>query len=333
MTDRAQKSYERQLEQAKSFLAGNDRFLVVSHINPDGDAASSTLAVGCMLKRLGKTFVMINEGNIPAKFQMLPGSGRVLDFSRLKTGTPPAFDCVVSVDCADFARIGEVSSWFAPGIPLLNIDHHPTNDGFGTVNVLKPDAAATAEILYDLAQTLGIGWDRPLAECIYTGLLTDTGGFRYSNTTPKVMRIAAEMLAYGVNGNELADRLLERMTYSQVAILRKALATLSFTADKRIAWLNVSLDDIRETGATNEDMDDLVNYPRNIEGVEVGLLFKQVDAAKFKISLRSAGKVDVSRIARSFGGGGHARASGCSVAGNLAEAVEKIVKEVELALQ
>lgn len=325
-------TYERQLEQAKSFIMENDHFLVVSHVSPDGDAASSTLAVGFMLERLGKSFIMMNEGTIPAKFQMLWNCSKVLPFSSFAHGQPPSFKSIISVDCADFARIGEVGSWFTPEIPLLNIDHHPTNDCFGAVNVIKPDAAATAEILYDLACVLGVQWEKSLAECIYTGLLTDTGGFRYSNTTPKVMRIASEMLAYGVNGNELADHLLERLTLSQVTLLRKALANLTFTENKQIAWLSVTLDDIQETGATNEDLDGLVNYPRNIEGVEVGLLFKQVTPNKFKISLRSAGKADVSAIAKSFGGGGHVRASGCSIEGSLEQVVDMMVREVELAL-
>lgn len=324
--------YERQLEQAKSFLLKNDRFLVVSHVNPDGDAASSTLAVGYMLECLGKSFVMANEGSIPAKFHRLWKCEHVIDYSKTKPEGSPAFDCVISVDCADYARIGEIRSWFSTDLPLLNIDHHPTNDGFGTVNVIKPDAAATAEILYDLASMLGVNWEVALAECIYTGLLTDTGGFRYSNTTPKVMRIASQMLEYGVNGNEFADQLLERMTFSQVSLLRKALSNLSFTPDKQIAWVSVSLDDIRETGASNEDLEGLVNYPRNIEGVEVGILFKQVEADKFKVSLRSAGKADVSAIAKSFGGGGHKRAAGCTLQGDLKQVVSQMLKEVGMAL-
>lgn len=325
-------SYERQLEQAKAFLQANDRFLVVSHVHPDGDAASSTLAVGYMLECLGKQYAMVNEGSVPAKFHMLWNCGRVLDYSKTPVEGSPEFDCVISVDCADYARMGEVRSWFSPEIPLLNIDHHPTNDAYGTVNVIKPDAAATAEVLYDLAVALGITWDVALAECIYTGLLTDTGGFRYSNTTPKVMRIASEMLQYGVNGNELADHLLERMTYSQVAMLRKALANLSFSANRQIAWISVTLEEIRESGATNEDLEGLVNYPRNIEGVEVGMLFKQTDTDKFKVSLRSAGRADVAAIAKSFGGGGHVRASGCSLEGSLKQVIQQMLKEVELAL-
>lgn len=332
MSDSKSAAYQNQLEQAAAFIRTNDRFLVAAHVNPDGDATSSTLAVGHILNQLGKSFTMINEGAIPRKFGILEGYSDILDYSRLSQDQSPQFDCVISVDCADYCRIGAVRSLFGDHIDLLNIDHHPTNDGFGTVPLIQPHAASTTEVLYDLVRSLGIAWTRPLAECIYTGLLTDTGGFRYSNTTPKVMAIASEMLEYGVSGNHLADRFLERLTFSQVIILQKALSTLSFSDDKRIGWLSITLDDIRESGAENEDMDGLVNYPRNIEGVEVGILFKQVDDRSVKVSLRSAGKVDVARIAQSFGGGGHIRAAGCKMEGTLNETVAKVVREVGLAL-
>jgi bifunctional oligoribonuclease and PAP phosphatase NrnA len=324
--------YRQRLEEAKAFILNQDRFLVVSHVNPDGDATGSTLAVGHMLEQIGKSFVMYNEGVTPNKFHMLPDSLNIGNFAAAPAANKPVFDCVIAVDCADFERIGRVSEWFPDGIPLLNIDHHPTNDGYGSVNVIRSDAAATAEVLYDLAGVLGIDWQKPVAECIYTGLLTDTGGFRYSNTTPKVLTIASEMLHYGVNGNELADHLLEKLTFSHVAILQKALANLSFTSDKRIAWMAITLEDIRETGADNGDLDGLVNYPRNIEGVEVGLLFKQSDTDSYKVSFRSSGLADVAAIAQQFGGGGHVRAAGCTVKGTLTDAIDQVVSEVGRAL-
>lgn len=321
--------YRRQLEEAKAFILHQDRFLVVSHVNPDGDAIGSTLAIGHMLQQLGKSVIMINEGAVPVKFHFLPGHDQVGNYSL--AGAKPAFDCVISVDCADYSRIGKVHEWFPDQVPLLNIDHHPTNDSFGTANVLRSNAAATAEVLYDLAVVLGITWTKTIAECIYTGLLTDTGGFRYANTTPLLLNIASEMLHYGVEGNELADHLLEKLTFSHVMVLQKALATLSFTQDRRIAWISVSLSDVEESGAENGDLEGLVNYPRNIEGVEVGLLFKQFAENTYKVSFRSAGKVDVAAVAQCFGGGGHVRAAGCAVSGSLEEVREQVLQEVRRA--
>lgn len=323
-------SYEQQLAAAKQFIVSNDDFLVVSHIDPDGDAASSTLAIGWMLKQLNKKFTMINEGNTPGKFSFLWGFEGILNYSN---STPSRFfEHVISVDCADFSRIGKVKSLFSPTTQILNIDHHRTNDYYGAFQLIKEDAAATAEVLYDLAMELQINGSTELGNSIYTGLLTDTGGFRYANTTPKVMRIAAEMLQLGVDGNDLADRLLEKLTYSHIMLLQKTLATLAFTEDKRIAWVSVTLQDIAEAGASNEDLEGLVNYPRNIEGIEVGILFKEVEANKYKVSMRSAGIVDVALIAKSFGGGGHFRAAGCTIPGELQDIIARVVKEVGLKL-
>jgi phosphoesterase RecJ-like protein len=324
-------SYEQQLAAANQFIQSNDDFLVVSHIDPDGDAASSTLAISWMLKQLNKKFTMINEGNTPSKFNFLWGFNGIIDYS---TAAPSrTFEHVISVDCADFSRIGKVKSLFNSTTQILNIDHHRTNDYYGTYQLIREDAAATAEILYDLAVELQINWTTELGNSIYTGLLTDTGGFRYANTTPKVMRIAAEMLQIGVDGNDLADRLLEKLTYSHIILLQKALTTLAFTQDKRISWVSVNLLDIAEAQASNEDLEGLVNYPRNIEGVEVGILFKEVEINKYKVSMRSAGIADVAHIAKSFGGGGHFRAAGCTILGELQDIITRVVKEVGLKLQ
>lgn len=332
MTDsRRNRPYEQQLAAARKFIDDNDRFLVVAHVNPDGDAASSTSAVGWMLERLGKRFVLVNEGTMPNKFDFLWGFERMLALDEL----PPdeRYTCIISVDCADEARIGQVKERFAADAKLLNIDHHPTNDYFGDVQLIREDAAATVEILYDLAGTLQLPVEGELAAAIYCGLLTDTGGFRYSNTTPKVMRIAAELLAGGVEGHRLAELVLEKITYAHITVLKQALNTLSFNEDRQISWITVSQDDIRMTGATSEDMDGLILYPRNIEGVEVGLLFKQTDEQTVKVSFRSNGKADVAAIAQRFGGGGHVRASGCTLKGGLQEVVERVVKEVGQSLR
>ncbi len=323
--------YHNQLEAAKRFIMQYNDFLVVSHIQPDGDAASSTYAVGWMLKQLGKSFTLINEGPMPDKFNYLWGSDQTADFSTFQPNRK--FQNVICVDCADFSRIGKVSSLFDKECLLLNIDHHPTNDAFGSFNVIHAGAAATVQILYDLAVRLHIPPSLTFGECIYTGLLTDTGGFRYANTSPEVLQIAADLLRIGVQGAVLAEQVLERMTFSQINLLQKTLGTLSFSHNRQVAWVSVRLEDIAESGASSEDLEGLVNYPRNVDGVEVGMLFKQRDAGTVKVSLRSAGKVDVSKIAQSLGGGGHVRASGCTINGSMEEAIATMVKEVGKAFE
>jgi phosphoesterase RecJ-like protein len=318
--------YERHLKDAARFIMQHDDFLVVSHIQPDGDAASSTYAMGWMLKQLGKSYTLINEGPMPAKFTYLWGSDQAVDFSLQQPDRQ--FQTVISVDCADFSRIGKVSSLFSEQQQLLNIDHHPTNDRFGTCHLIKHDAAATVQILYDLMKELELTPTLKFAESIYTGLLTDTGGFRYSSTTPEVMQIGADLLKLGVQGSLIAEKVLERMTYSQIAMLQRALSTLEFSHNRQLAWLSVSLEDREQTGVSGEDLDGLVNYARNIEGVEVGMLFKEKEPGVIKVSLRSNGTVDVAKIALSLGGGGHVRAAGCTLYGTLEKSVQRMVQEV-----
>lgn len=318
--------YKAALTAAASYMKEHDDFLVVSHVSPDGDAASSTCAIGYILQALGKKFIMINEGPLPNKFDFLWGFNQVIRYDN--DAPQRTYTTIISIDCADFARIGNVKTLFADGFQLLNIDHHPTNDGFGSVQLIDPNAAATVEIIHDLAVELGIDLNTELSTCLYTGLLTDTGGFRYSNTTPKVMRIASDLLSRNVKGSFIAEQVLEKLTFAQITMIRKALATLSFNDSKSIAWMTVSKEDVQETGVQNEDLDGLVNYPRNIEGVEVGILFKQWDEGAVKVSLRSNGDIDVAQIAKSLGGGGHVKAAGCAVEGTLQEVVSRVVKEV-----
>jgi len=331
MTGEQLAAYRSQLGEALAFLRGGENFLVVSHVQPDGDAISSTVLVAWMLKQLGKKAVLINEGAVPVRLRYLESSASIVNYTEEKPETK--FDRIIAVDCADARRIGLVAESFAANPQLLNIDHHPTNDSYGTVNLIHSDAAATVEILYDLIQHAELDLDLAAATAVYTGLLTDTGGFRYSSTTPKVMRIASEMLELGVPGHKLADYLLERMTKAQLLLLQRGLNQLSFSEDNQIAWISVSLEDMAKTSATSEDLEGLVNYARNVDGVEVGMLVKETAHNQVKVSLRSAGKVDVAAIAQSFGGGGHVRAAGCKLEGSLQSAVERVVAAVSEALK
>ena len=320
-------SYAEALQRAAEFMRGGDDFLVVSHLSPDGDAIGSTAAVGFLLQWLGKSYTLMNVDPPPGKYVPLLGGQNIVVYRE----APPArtFRSVIAVDCADMARIGDAREAFADGAQLLNIDHHPTNEGYGAIQLLKPTAAATVQIIYDLAETLGVEWSKPLASSIYGGLLTDTGGFRYSSTTPEVMAIAERMLRFGAEGAALAEQLLEKMSFPQVMLLKEALATLSFTEDRRVAWVSVTRELLSSVGAAEEDTEGLVNIPRNIEGVDVGLLFKEKEAGEVKVNLRSAGRVDVAALAKSLGGGGHVRAAGLTFRGPIDEAVRIVVEAVK----
>lgn len=324
------RTYEQELIGAKQFIEQHDDFLIVAHVQPDGDAVSSTLAVGWLLSRLGKTFAMINEGPIPQRMTYMYKADEILDMSL--TSRTRTYGNVICVDCADFKRVGRVAEWMEEGANMLNIDHHPTNDGYGTQTLIKADAAATAEVLYDLIALFDLGWDRNLAEMLYTGILTDTGGFRYSSTSPKVMQIASHLLELGVNGPDLADSLLEQLTKPQFDVLTLALGTLRMSENGKVAWVHVTPEHMEQAGAANEDLEGIVNYPRNIQGVEVGVLFKVIDEGAVKASMRSAGKVDVAAVAAEFGGGGHVRAAGCRLEGTLEEVTNRVIERISRAL-
>lgn len=322
--------WAKDLKEAVSFIRERDDFLIVSHIQPDGDAISSTVIVGWILNKLGKKFTMLNEGEVPSRLSFLWNSEEIQAFTESKPA--PQYRHIICVDCADYTRMGKTIAYFTPDAELLNIDHHPTNNGFGHANLLKFQAAATAEILFELLDELKLQLDKEVATAIYTGLLTDTGGFRYSNTSPLVMAMASRLLAAGVNGPELAEHLLERMTMGQLHITQRGLSRLSFSPNHKIGWLWVTSEDLEETGATNEDLEGLVNYPRNIEGVEVGMLFKQNGQESVKVSFRSAGRVNVAAVAQHFGGGGHVRAAGCRLTDPLPDVISQVLSAVQKAL-
>ncbi|MFC4077876.1 DHH family phosphoesterase [Salinithrix halophila] len=316
---------------AVNFLHTGERFLVVSHVNPDGDAIGSTCAVGRILEKLGKAFVLVNASKVPEKFKFLPGAQQIRSLE--EAGDMEPFSRVVAVDVADAARMGEISPMLTGDAEVLNIDHHVTNDRFGAVNLVIDDAAATAEVLCHLADALGVEWDQPLAECLYTGLLTDTGGFRYSNTTHNVMELAARLLGQGVDAAEIADRAIETISRSQLALLRRALDTLAFSESGQVAWMWLTRQDFTEAEAAEDEMEGIVNYARNVAGVDVGILFRETPEGEVKVSLRSREVVDVGELAQSFGGGGHARAAGCTLTGTRKQVEEEILVRVTQRLQ
>lgn len=320
-------SYEEQLRMAQNFIQQNDHFIVVSHHQPDGDAISSTLAIGWILEKLGKNFTLYNDDVVPPKFAYLWNSDRIIHPTATAM-TSAQYSYVIAVDCADNSRFGEAKGLFSPDAQLLNIDHHSTNDFFGQVHVIRPKASATVEIIYDLIHLMGLSWDEAVASCIYTGLVTDTGGFRYANTTANVLNIASEMMSHGVKGSQLSTHLLEKMTYPQFCLLQTALATMSFAYDRKVAWMTLSETDFKETGSTHGETEGIVNYAQNIEGVEVGILFKEVDAKEVRVSFRSSGHVDVAQVAAQFGGGGHMRAAGCTMQCTMTEAVDQVLQSL-----
>jgi len=322
--------YESQLQEAIAFIQGYSSYLVVAHENPDGDAISSCAAMSWLLEQYGKQVTIVNQSELPGRLSYLYHYEDIVQYD---VNAELQFDAVIALDCADASRLGDVMALIQERkAPLLNIDHHATNNGFGTVNVIRSDAAATVEIIYDIIKQTSFTPNLACAKALYSGLLTDTGGFRYSNTSPAVMSMASELLSLGVSAYELADHLLEKMTMGRLKLLQAALARITFNEEQTIGWVTIMKDDIRNCGAVNEDIEGIVNYILNVEGVEVGILFKESDTGVVKASIRSKGKVNVSEVAQSFGGGGHVRAAGCRLTSNMDESVQSLVEAFRKAL-
>lgn len=314
-------------KRAGEFLQAHDDFLLLCHEKPDGDALGSVLGAAHVLQSLGKTFTLVNDDPIANRFDFLP----LADSFRVTDEVERTFQAVIAFDCGDRKRIGGAERLIAPDAVLLNIDHHKTNDYFGSENLVDLQAAATCQIVYKIVQEMGLPLTLDAATCLYTGLVTDTGGFRYSNTSEEVLLIAAALLKQGVQPYNVVDKVMETMSWPQLLLIREGLQQLERDASGRIAWIVVTRELLARAGACEEDVEGLVNYPRNVEGVEVGISFRESSPDQVKVSMRSKYVIDVGAIAQEFGGGGHARAAGCTMAGTLADVSTRVIARIQQA--
>ena len=304
------------LAETGELLKAAKKLVIVSHVSPDGDTLGSSLALMHALCMLGKEVIMNVDDDISTVYSFLPG---IAEYRRFAPEESVDADLLVIVDASSADRAGNAMD-VVKSPAVLNIDHHKTNTRFADYLYLDSDAAATAEIIYSLLLEMGIKLTRDIATCIYEGIYTDTGSFKYSNTTSRTLKTAAALLNYGVNPSLISDN-MELKSRSQVEMLRKVLETLTFLKDGKIAYIEIPL----ELYDHNVETDTFISYPRYVEGVEIALLFKQVEANLTRVSFRSK-EIDVAKVALSFGGGGHKKASGCSIYAPLKEA-EKVILE------
>lgn len=289
---------------------------IVSHERPDGDAVGSLIAASIWLEKVGKNVTPILYEGVPGRFRFLPGAERV------QKEFPAECDLLIAVDCSAVERIG-----FNPeSLPReidLNIDHHPTNTNFGGINIVVPDAVATAEILYDLSPRLGFELDTEIATNLLTGLVTDTIGFRTSNVTPKVLEVAARLIRHGAQLNDVYDRSLNRRSFAAAQYWGRGLSQLE--RGDGMVWSSLTLDDRKQVGYPGQDDADLINILSTIDEAEVYLIFVEQSRGKVKVSWRSRGSVNVADIASEFGGGGHYQAAGALVTGDLEQVKTRVL--------
>lgn len=306
-------------------LTGATSVAVTTHINADGDAAGSVAAMARLLPQMGLRAIIVNPTPWPGLFAFLKEG---LD-DRTASGAEAlrSASALISLDVSDVRRLGSLASAAKslPG-PRIVIDHHvPTDEPAGDIVFADTAACATGELLYDFAMVLGLEIDLPVAEALYTAILTDTGGFRYSNTTPRAHTIAAMLLTRGVDPEHTYRRIYASMSPGRLQLLRDALDTLGVDAAHGLAWVSVTNEAMDRYGVGSDDLDGIVEHPRSIAGTRVALFFRDLGYGKVKVSFRSTGDVDVNALARQFGGGGHEKASGALVTGSLDDVRTKVV--------
>ena len=306
-------------------LKGVSSVAVTTHINADGDAAGSVAAMARLLPQLGLKGIVVNPTPWPQLFAFLKDG---LD-DRTGSGAEAlrSAGALVSLDVSDVRRLGSLANAARslPG-PRIVIDHHvPTEEPAGDIVLADTAACATGELLYDLAVVLGLEIDLPVAEALYTAILTDTGGFRYSNTSPRAHAIAAHLVSVGVDPEHTYRRIYASLSPGRLQLLRDALDTLGVDAKFGLAWVSVTNEAMDRYGVSSDDLDGIVEHPRSIAGTRVALFFRDLGYGKVKVSFRSTGDVDVNELARQFGGGGHEKASGALVTGTLDEVRDRIV--------
>lgn len=300
-----------------------------SHVSPDGDCIGSMLAVGLALEELGKSVKFYNPDPVPRNLAFLPGASRITAWHE-GIALPQT---LLFVDCADLQRASIDATQIPGQATCLNLDHHVSNENFGHINLVDPEAAASGELAYDLIRELGVPLNEELSENLYTAILTDTGSFQYGNTTARTHRVAAELMTVGIDFIRIHHEIFDQKPLAQVRLLQRALSSLELFAGGQLGMMALSLADYAATGAGDELSEGLVNHVRTIEGVEAAVLLREVEPGKVKVGLRSNLWLDVNQLASQFGGGGHKRAAGCTIQASLEEAKSQIRASMEEALQ
>jgi len=304
------------------------RVALSTHINADGDGCGSETALARLLSAWGVEVWIVNPTPWPSMFDFLLGDD-VRDRSAEGSAALAGADVLVVLDISDVKRLGNLAEAVrALTIPRLVIDHHVASDEpAGSVVFSDTTACATGELVYDLARVMGMEITEPVARSLYAAILTDTGGFRYSNTTPRAHTVAAHLLSAGVNPEEMYRRIYASVPLGRLRLLRDALDTLEVDGDVGLSWISVPAGALEQYGLRSEELDGIVEHPRSIAGTRLALFFRDLGHGKVKVSFRSTGNVDVNVFARRFGGGGHAKAAGALISGGLADVRDRVVEE------
>jgi len=317
-----------------AFLGRHQRFLLTTHVNPDGDAIGSEVAFARWLRAAGKTVRILNDSPTPRAFEWLAEEGPVELYSESLAETRFAeADALVVIDTGNQQRIGRLAEPLARhAIAVAVVDHHVTHDGFGQVNVIEPAAAAAAVLVYELIREAGVAIDEVSAMALYVGLATDTGNFRYSNTDARALRMAADLVELGVDASEVTSRVHQSAPPGRLRFFGEALAALEMRHGGQLVVLEATPEQFQRHGLSGADTEGLVDLPRAIEGVEAVALFSEVEPGRVKVSLRSTGRVNIDGVCARLGGGGHPHAAGVMLRGTREQARARVLPDLERVL-
>ena len=303
----------------------NERFAVLSHVRPDGDALGSQLALALSLQQLGKKVRVWNEDGMLEKYSFLPRG----DLLTKPPHTAEDVDAAIALDTAIQNRLGTAFTAVRSAKIWINIDHHLSNPGYGDLVHVDPTAPATGQIIFDLIKSQGFPFDREIAENLYAAISTDTGSFQYPKTSARTFEVAAELVCTGIDVGQLSQQLYENYPRRRVELLRELLRTMRFERDGRVASFSLSLQTAAELQVLPEDNEGLIDHLRAIRGVIVAVFFEELADGKVRVSMRSkSDAVDVCAICQKFGGGGHTLAAGARVRGTLAEVERNVLEEI-----
>jgi phosphoesterase RecJ-like protein len=307
----------------ENIIEKEENFLITSHIRPDGDSIGTQLALGLALQAMGKNVSIFNEDPVPKCYSFLPHADWIKSF----VNKDFSFDVGIILDCSEWERLGKTASVIRNADIIVNIDHHPDSSGLGQYNYIDVSASATAEQVFLLLEHMNypIGYD--IALCLYVGILTDTGSFRYGNTTSKCHLIVSKLLELGIHPDHVSQMIYEQNSFMSVVLQGMLLINLQITPDNSIAWTSITKDMLNKIGYGIEfEPEGIISQIRSIEGVKVVVLFRDLGENKIKVNFRSKEDIDICQIAKEFNGGGHKQAAGCVIDGKL-EVVEKMVIE------
>jgi phosphoesterase RecJ-like protein len=325
---------KRSLDAVRNEIQQHQNFIITTHVNPDGDGLGSQVALTRYLRSAAggqKNVHLLNSSPVPPNYSFLDPRGEIEVFEERRHGEiVHAAQVLFILDISDWERLRDLGKMARPsGIKKICIDHHPAATPFGDIDLIDPRASSTGEMMYDLLSGLGAPIDQKTAEALYTALVTDTGSFRFSNTTPRAHEVAARLLEAGASPQTIYQRVYESQSREKVRLFAKALDKLNFDVDGKLAWMVISQPLLRETGAQPRDTEGFADYPRSIDGVEVSLLFLETEKGKVKVSFRSKGQHVINGLANRFGGGGHPYAAGALMDGPLADAIVAVLNETK----